>query len=311
MKKLLLLALACQNTYSVSLVYNLKIRRSFSISAFLQTAEEQVFWLFTGLPIIYARDRHIVVPALKQDVYEKNLTGGAILNGRCLAPRNWWLEVTTGVEKQTSKYCGTSTFNASRTGLDDIVFSVGKNFLFYNNALQFVTYAITGFPTRTKVSSQEALDPLIGTRFFSLGAGGEISYGFIHKLKRSLTGILQARFIHFFDRSWSPILPCTARVHPGNLTDIFAILQYREKTHIFEVGYNPTFFTNQSVHLSSGIQEGQNVMRNSFYANYAYAYKTSPILRKPGLFGFGFNIGRANLFDTKITAAWINVSILL
>jgi hypothetical protein len=297
-----------QDMLSVSLVYNMKIRRAVSLGAILQS-EQRVFWLLTALPIFYERSRHIVAPTLHQNIYTKDKTAGAIFNIRGITSDHWWLEFTTGLENQKTVSCGTATFKTSRTGFDDIVLSAGKNFFLNDNA-QCVVYGICGFPTKTSVNLLEAQGPLVGSRFFGLGAGAEFSYSFIKKLQRSLLAVAQARFVHFFNRKWFPILPCTAQIEPGNITDLFIIMQYRERKDVFEVGYNPTFFTNQGVRFQASHVASPNFVRNSFYANYLHLFMKSWIFKRPGAVGAGFNIGRADIFDTKIAACWFNVSLL-
>lgn len=297
--------------HAVSLVYNMKIRRAFAAENFIQSQpEKKSFWLLTALPIIYFKERHIQVPLKKQDFYEKVFLIGSIFNIRFLAPYNWWLEFTTGVESQKNVNKGTQTFTKSRTGFDDVVFTLGKNFFFHLDKGQVALYVITGFPTKYRVTLQEAFDPLVGTRFFGLGAGAECSYSFTRTPEQSLTGILQTRFVHFFDRSWEPILPCGGKIEPGNITDLFMILQYRYKIDVFEVGYNPTFFTNQATRVSCKKIESPYFVRNSFYANFTHVFKESLLLKKPGGIGTGLNISRSKLFDTKIFSFWINVTLL-
>jgi hypothetical protein len=308
---LMIIFTARETVYSVSLVYNMKIRRAISAHVFEHIFPGKTnFWLLTALPIVYTRSRHIVAPLTSQDLYEKTLLAGSVFNVRFLAPHYWWLEFTTGLENQTDHTCGTQTFKDSRTGFDDIVLTAGKNFFFHDEKGQISFYAIGGVPTKFQVTPQETYDTLVGTRFFGLGAGGELSYSFIKSLKQALIGILQARCVHFFDRAWSPILPCGAQIQPGNLTDLFLIMQYRHKVNIFEVGYNPTFFTNQAALLPTEKIKSPNIVRNSFYANFIHVFKKSLLLKKPGGIGTGINISRSETFDTKIFAWWINLSLL-
>jgi len=300
-----------QSITAVSLVYNMKIRRAVSSSFFEHIFPgKKNFWLLTGLPVVYTRSRHITVPLTQQNVFEKTFLAGAIFNARFLAQHYWWLEFTTGLENQKDTVRGTQDFKASRTGLDDIVIAGGKNFLFHDEKGQIALYGIMGFPLKWDVTVQESFDALVGTRFFGLGAGTELSYSFIKTLKKAFNAILQIRYVHFFDRAWVPILPCGSKIQPGNLTDLFMILQYRHKFNVFEIGYNPSFFTNQAVILPKEKVHSQNLVRNSFYANFTHVFKKSLLLKKPGGIGTGFNISRAETFDTKIFAWWVNLSLL-
>jgi hypothetical protein len=88
------------------------------------------------------------------------------------------------------------------------------------------------------------------------------------------------------------------------------ILQYRHMLNVFEVGYNPTFFTNQAARLCNEIVHSPSFVRNSFYANFIHVFKESALLKKPGGIGTGLNVGRSSMFNTKIFAWWVNISLL-
>lgn len=307
---ILCFALFTSQASAITLVYNMKIRRQFNAaaSAVLHRDKKSIF-IATAVPIIYKRDRHIVDKSLAIDIQEKRLSGGSILNFRYVAPKAWWAEVTTGIEHESVKVRGTSCFKDSRTGLDDIVLSAGYN-MFPTENSQFVLYGLAGIPTRRKVTALEVQDTLVGTRFYSIGAGAEFSYSFINSLKESLIAILQARFIHFFSRNWAPVLPIDAQIQPGNVTDLLFTLQYRKKKDIFELGYNPTFFTDQAVILKTGKIEGPNFVRNSMYLSYARVIPEVPVLKTPMLLGAGINIGNSKRFETKILTFWLNISVI-
>lgn len=309
-KIILLTLLLCPHNFlnTVSLVYNLKIRRSFSVHKFLQT-NKKFLWLISAVPVIYQRKSHVVRPERHTDVLVKEFLGGSLFNVRLLAPHNWWAELTMGVERQTSKVCGTQNFKASRTGLDDIVLTAGKNFMIGKKG-QIALYGLCGFPTWNRVTPSDDFGILVGTRCYGAGFGAEGSYSFMKSLKRSLSGIIQTRFVHFFNRHWNPILPCTAKIMPGNATDLFMIMQYREKRNIFEVGYNATFFTQLGVETACKKEYAPNLVRNSLYTSYTHVFPKSFLFHRPGTIGVGFNYGRTNIFDTKNYSLWVNMSLL-
>ena len=295
-----------QTVDAITLVYNMKIRRVFAASALLRK-EKKSIWVATAVPIIYKRERHIVDEDLGINICEKIKSGGSLFNLRYVRSKTWWLEATTGIEKERVTSQSAQPFTASRTGLDDIVISGGHNMFFKEN-IQFVLYGIAGFPTRRNVTLQEAQNALVGTRFFSLGVGAELSYSFVNTLKKSFIVLFQSRFLHFFKRNWSPILPAGAKIQPGNVTDLLFTAQYRKRRNIFEAGYNPTFFTNQAVILKTVTIKGKNSVRNSIYANFAHICKNFPILTTPVIVGAGFSLGESERFDTKNRALWLNIS---
>lgn len=297
-------------THALTLVYNIKTRRSFGIRADqIQLKKKLKGVAITVVPIIYARNRHVIDDRLKVNVCEHRINGGMLLDLRYMPSKSWWLEATTGIEREWVKARGTSNFNAARTGCDDIVLSGGYN-MFPTKNFEIVTYILGGLPTRRKVTLIEQLGTLVGTRFFALGAGAEFSYSFINELKRSFIGLVQVRFLHFFNRKFFPILPCDATIQPGNTTDILITLQYREKKNVIEAGYNATFFTNLAVHLATGTVSDTNFLRNSMYITYARLTKEIPLLKIPGVLGAGLNIGRSKKFDTKIASGWIYMTII-
>ncbi len=294
--------------HSYPLVYSMKIRRSFGTDLFAALNLKNLV-LFTGLPLYYWRDRKIIVPSLEQNIHEKLTAAGAIFNLYAMTQHHWWAELTTGLETQKVKAEGTSNFKNSKTGWDDIILTIGKNF-FTDSKTQIATYVLAGFPIGKTVTPLESLGVLVGSRLFGLGAGAEFSYAFMQSAERSFIGLLQARFVHFFSRSWFPILPIDARLQPGNMTDLFLIAQYRVKKNIVEIGYNPTFFTNQAALFKEGKVVNPNFSRNSFYANYTHLLPHFPVLNIPGALGLGMSVSKANLFDAKSASVWFNMTFL-
>lgn len=309
MKKALLFSLLLINipgAHGISLVYSMKIRRVFRVAD--KITDIKALLVATALPIIYKRDRHIIDQLLNIDIYDKRLIGGSLFNIRALSSSHrWWAEITTGVEKETAHATGSSLFTISRAGFDDVVFSVGYN-MFPIDRMQLVLYGLGGVPTKTTVTALEAQDTLVGTRFFSAGVGGECSYAFISSLKQSLIGIIQSRFLHFFDRGWFPVLSKGSKIQPGNATDALFALQYRYKRDIIEAGYNATFFTNQGLLLPTGHVSTSLFVRNTFYMTYSHVLLDSLKRKKPWVLGLGFNIGTGTKFSTKIVAAWVNIT---
>lgn len=295
-----------QQINSITLVYSLKIRRQFSLAS--EGKQKESKYVTTALPIIDKFEWHVVDENFATDVCEKRLIGGSVFNFRYVSAKSWWLEATTGFEKETVKSKGTAIFDKSRTGFDDIVLSVGYN-MFPAKNMQFVLYGIGGVPTRKEVTIFDAEDTLVGTRFYSVGAGAEFSYSIINTLPESLIVIFQGRFLHFFDRKWFPILPPDAKIQPGNVSDLLVVLQYRKNKNIFEVGYNPTFYANEAYLLDTGKINIPDYTRQSIYTSFSHLYEEFPIINKPGLIGAGFNIGWSKRYSIKILSFWVNFSL--
>lgn len=298
---------------AISLVYNMKIRRVFKVSALLGKDPKPVVVL-SAVPIVYKRDRHIVNNDMTPiDICEKRISAGSLLNLRYVPSQHWWAEVTTGIEKEHLKSHSNinpaASFCTSRSGFDDFVFSAGHNW-FPNEDVQFVLYGLGGLPSKRSVTLFDAQDALVGTRFYTLGIGSELSYSFFNRPKQNLIFVFQNRFLHFFKRSLAPILPADAKVQPGNVTDLLFTLQYRVKANLFEAGYNPTFFSDQAILLKTREIKSHWFVRNSAYASYLYLFKRCPGVNKPIVFGGGLSVAKSAKFDTKIFGAWLNLSLI-
>ncbi|MBI2775597.1 hypothetical protein HYX58_06320 [Candidatus Dependentiae bacterium] len=303
---LFLLLVNGQSAFATSLVYNMKIRRVFNVSAILGR-QQKTRILATAVPIFYKRDREFLDTARAINFTEKRSTIGSLFNLRATSPLSaWWGEITTGVEHEHFKTSGSQNLSASRTGFDDIVFSSGHNW-FPNKKTQVVCYAIGGIPTDFKVDPVDINDTLVGTRFFSAGFGSELSYDFIATLRQSCIIIFQNRFLHFFDRSW-PFPVAGSKVQPGNVTDLLLSVQYRIKRTLFEGGFNSTIFTNQAALLPNQKINAPLYVRNSGYITFTHLVKQCPGLKMPLLIGAGFSGARATLFKTRIISGWLTIS---
>jgi len=306
----------------ISLVYNLKTRRIFffggsaAAGALSPLAKKKSIWLLSIIPIVYKRKRHIVTDILDRnlhvipiDVFEKRVIRGSIFNLRYIYKRSFWFEVTTGAEKERAISCGTINSDITRKGVDDIVVSTGYN-IFPNKDTQFTPYIIGGVPVNRSLTSEELFDTFVGTRFYGLGAGGEFAYSFVNSLKTTFAGLLQLRSIHFFPKKWTPVLPCSATLNPGNVTDFLIAAQYRKKKTLVEVGFDSTFFTNQAIWLKTGSLETDKFVRQSFYANFGHLFTKFPFIPKPVLLGAGFYVAELKRFDTKISSFWVNFTVI-
>lgn len=310
---LFILLSSVQNIHSVTIVYNMKVRRIFSDPKSLQPATKRR-WVATVLPYFYARKRHIFEQSPTQivNIRDKTLSGGVLFDLRYISPKHWWIELTTGLEKESLKSRGTSNFNISRVGFDDIIINPGYNF-YPTKKSQMSIYALAGFPTRTRVTPNETFDTLVGTRFFGLGTGLEFAYDFIKTRERAFIGIAQFRLVHFFNRRFFPVLPRNAKIQPGNETDFLLTLLYvtnhSDVFDAYEFGYNPTIFTNQAVILPTQTIKTNTFLRNSFYFSYKHLGHFK-LFNKPTVVGGGFSYARTKLFDAKIFACWLNLSVV-
>jgi hypothetical protein len=307
-KRLLLLLIATYIPlgHAFTIVYNMRIRRAFNIPPGLIKPKKIV--LLSALPIYFGRRSHIVTAQPAVDVHEKRNIVGSLFNVRYIPSRNWWAEITTGLENDHSSFEGSDPFSASRTGFDDFLFSGGYRH-FIGDKTQLVVYGLAGLPAGRSVRLDDRYGPLVGSRFYGAGFGTEASYAFIECEKRTLSGIIQQRFVHLFNRSWNPILsPCDI-LEPGNFTDILATLQYRQEVTVYEVGYNPTFFTNQGVITPAATVSTNTFVRNAGYFNVLHLIR-STIPHKPIVIGGGVNAGATKQFSAKTFSVWFDVTVV-
>lgn len=295
------------DSHAVTLVYNLRVRRIFAIAPVLQRFTSRKVW--SVVPIYFFRNSTIV-PTLVEDITicEQRRVGGSLFNLRYIHSKHWWLEVTTGIETDHGDFTGDDIFRASRTGFDDIVLASGYRH-FIGQRGQLVGYSLIGLPTRRTVTLEDRYGPFVGTRLYNIGIGLEGSYGFVSLLRRSLSFIVQGRFIHGFNRSWVPILPKNARIQPGNVSDLLYSVQYRNKRTIVETGYDLTIFSQQAIRFPTETISTPTFVRHGGYLTVSHLIPKA-LLKKPVLVGMGGNINHSNRFDTTSIAIWIFGSLI-
>lgn len=304
---LLLIATYMPLSHAYPIVYNMRIRRAFRVPFPLK---KKSFTLLSALPIYFGRRSHIVTETPAVDVHENRNVVGSLFNVRYLPSLNWWVELTTGLENDRSSFEGSDPFSASRTGVDDFLFTGGYRH-FIGDRTQLVIYGLAGLPAGRKVSKDDRYGPLVGSRFYGAGFGTEASYSFIDHEQRTLSGILQQRFVHFFSRHWFPILPPCDVIVPGNFTDLLVTLQYREKVTAYEAGVDFTFFTNQAVQTPAATVNSNNFTRYAGYINVLHLIKsTMHEGRIPVVIGGGLNISDTKMFHAKTYSVWLGVTIV-
>ncbi len=289
----------------VTLVYNMRVRNILSLPRILERYKNKL--ITSVVPLYYHRSSKLFNATIGLDGRETRNVGGAILDLHYAPDKNWWFEATTAVAIDHGVFTGTDSFKASRGGLDDFVLSTGYRH-FWGSCCQFVAYGLAGFPTKTKVDLIDRHTPLLGTRLFSLGVGGEASYSFINKNKRSLNAVGQIRVIHGFNRKYDPVLPSSSSIQPGNVTDLLFTLQYRERKTFFEVGYNPTFFSNAGIVSPVGTIKADTIIRHGGYFSLSHAFLPG-LFNKTNLVGLGISANHASQIDSTVITTYAFLSI--
>lgn len=296
-----------QQLLPVSLVYSMKIRRIFAPSI---PMARRSHILLSAAPIINYRTRVLSSDILGASICntEKSLSRGSLLDIRYMQ-KTGWFEVTTGVGKESICTTGTNNFRASRTGLDDIVCAGGYTLLLSERS-QFDMYGLAGFPSKRALQSFEVFDTLMGTRFFSVGGGAEVSYSLLQTSERTLFFSLQGRIIHFFDRTWSPILPDTARIKPGEIIGILCAGNYTKNKLSIEVGYNPSISINQAILLDKQTVRGSTFIQHSCYIDTDYSFKKTPSTGQTTLIGAGLSLGITPKYRARMVTGWLHATII-
>ncbi len=304
---IVLLICSCIRVDAVTLVYNMQLRRFFEQ---MTAADRHYHWLLSAIPLVYIRTRTIDDPRFNIFAREKRLAVGPLLNARYVASKYWWYEITTAFEKEYGKSKGTVNFSRSNFGMDDIVLTAARAFYPIKN-MQYVVYGMAGFPIRQKINLFDAQDPFIGTRFYSLGIGSELSYSVKNSTQKSaLMWLFQNRFIHFFQRSWFPILPQGSKIKPGDLIDLLVAVHYRKKLNSFEIGFDQTFFINAALILPDRVIKNKNFARQVVYANASHIVKNFPLLDTPVVLGAGFVVGYSGRFKTRLCIGSLNFTVV-
>ncbi len=296
---IIVLLLCNQEASAVTLVYNLRVRIIFNVPEVLERIQSRT--IFSVVPIFFHRTSEIETRT-NDIVCETRNAGGALLNLRYVPSQHGWVEVTTGIEKDSGKFAGSDPFRASRTGVDDIVLSGGYRHFISN--WQLVAYGLVGLPTRRAVTLCDRYGPLVGSRLYNVGVGGEVSYSFVSELKRSVAIVGQVRLIHGFNRRWFPILPKEDIIQPGNGTDLFFSLQWRENRTVFEAGYDATIFSNQAIIKPTVTLTTDTFVRHSWFASIAHGFEQG-LFDKPAVIGAGFNVNVAKQFNAKAFVLWV------
>lgn len=282
---IIFLAFPLQGT---SLVYNLKIRRSFTEVAPFLKEQNGFTYVLTSLPVFYYRKARFIIDRTDDDICDKRVGGGSIFNVR-VPSKHWWGEVTTAIHKESVESTGTQCFKASRASFDDIVFAGGYN-AYPAKGHQVTIYGLAGFPTTRKLMLTDAQRPLVGTRFFGLGGGLEYSYSYISTPKNNLAGIIQGRVIHFFKREAELLLGNDGELQPGQTVDLLLSLRFRHKRTVVETGYNPTFFVNAAVILPDETIPVKTLIRHGGYIGVVH-------LTKKKLGNASFAVGGALVYN--------------
>jgi hypothetical protein len=275
---------------TISLVYNLRIAET-TKNQFIVFKEKHPS-VITVTPVIQFRKTH-------NDLRE--FVGGG-LGTYIYATDHWYGRVNAAVGRSAETNC--MGISDGRTDLDDILFSGGYGHRL--NEYAKVTFsAHFGIPTH-KDGSLQGIQ--LGTGHYGLGAqvDGSLKVHTNHALMAAL------RFIHFFPRNVKTILgPERFNFSIGNLVDLFFTYQGNWERHQLEVGYNPTFLFDASIHPSlATVVKQTDFIASSFYASYRYGFMLCG-LPSGIIFGtsYGFDHSPKIFGDKYIVTSWFSFGV--
>lgn len=218
------------------------------------------------------------------DQWHENRFSAGLIEALRLTHNHSWIEFIAAFGKERVHLDQQGTIiNESRFGMDDFLIDIGHNFLDATGKKQLLVHWLTGIPLTKKVSLAEVNQPLWGTRTYATGPVIEGVYEFVRSEADDIFIGLIARFLHRFERRYTPILPANAFLHPGNTLDILALFHYRHYTQNIEAGYVFSRYSKISYEFPDHIQRFSTERYDSFYLDYFYYYA-------PRSMGFEINI---------------------
>ena len=287
-------------TYPWTFVYYLIHRRQDDLTK-AKPFNDRAISSFSIIPEVTGITRHITDEPNLIDVQEESFLGGAIFDFKYVGVQPWWFGIRTALIQENSKVTGSNNFTLSRFGFDDIYIQGGYNFVLTDD-WQLAMHGGVGLPTSLKPDENELFNTLGGSRLFSMGLGGELSYAVINKKDQVLSLNFHTRLLHFFTRSFTPILQCGEKLQPGNATDIFPSISYTHGDHYLEIDYDLIIFTNVAV-LSNPNRYLPVMYQHAPYIQYYYTINW-PRTHVTTTVGMGLQYSYARLFDRKQWQAW-------
>ncbi|MGB8467623.1 MAG: hypothetical protein WCE21_01340 [Candidatus Babeliales bacterium] len=262
-----------------------------------ETSIPDATYAFTAFPTLYQSFRHLTVGMFNNpiDVQNNRSLFGSMLNF-CYHDnkRNWWGEISVAPEKEFVSLKGTTSLSSSHFGLDDSLFTIGYDY-YPCQDIEILPYLTGGIPGTRRISLRDIFEPLVGTRCYALAQGVELVANLLRWEKSKCDFIFQERLAHFFKRKYAPLLPEDAKFARGNQTDFLFTVQYGTSKHFLEIGYNPTFYTNQEVIVPfTPTIKSPGYITHSPYFIYLYTAERLPLLNCSGSIGLSGWIVFAN-----------------
>lgn len=213
-----------------------------------------------------------------KDEYRKGHFLGALVDARYTC-HTWWAEAMTAVAVETVKdfthskddkaqerdcCCSDNCHTDTQFRLDDILFSLGRDYDFEDGqSISF--YGLVGVPTQSPDAFKA---PLVGTGFYTLGAGFDGEYRFYEEQDYAISLIASGRLFHSFKRRLhvtfkekngkTSLVPAedfnrqgVVKFDMGNRFDALVGVEYSLLDHRFELGYAPSVPFGQRIRIKN------------------------------------------------------------
>lgn len=256
-KKSTTLFIACSlifNLYPAStLVYNLRIA---------ETTTTRRFEEFGNLPWVAAIT---TVGQFRQSRADVNQALGGALATMSYAQKKWFVRLDFAAAHVRLKSQNFPSLDQSRTQTDDLLLSGGYGFSSSERS-QFSLSGLLGIPTHKPLDL-----PLVQFGSGHVGLGVQLDNNYKYWSINSLRSA--ARYIHFFQKQQTTLdllSPTIFDFTYGNAVDLYVAhrTNWKQK-HMFDFGYNPTFFFG--AHVEPDVEEVNdelNFIRSNFFATY-------------------------------------------
>ncbi len=280
--------------FGISMVYNFRIAEV-TKQPILEKSSKQNHNNQNNRAIALLFDQYIK----KYDGTKQNYAGGLASYGYDFVP--YYFRIDCAVSHIHEKINNTTPF--SGTEMDDLLSTVGRNFIISNNASLSLS-GLFGVPTH-KVYR------LLHTDFGYSQIGTGLQLDGLYSFNHAGDFVYGARYVYFVPRNAWDNLEQKHRFTIGNVADLLVAYKNRWNKHGLELGYTSRFdFSTHVYPKLDNIVEKINYTRSNFYLIYKYKFFIKDI---PNRFlfniSYGFDHSSKTFGDKDIVTLWASWNI--
>lgn len=248
---------------------------------------------------------HYTLVALLFDQFQKrrsgikeNYAGG--LASVIYNAHNYYARIDTALARFNQKKNMQTLYRNVQT--DDLLFTVGRNFMFDNDRSLLTLSGLFGVPTHRNNALRS-----IDFGYAQVGAGLQLDGSYLLNEQTSSGLLYGARYIYYVPRTTFDCSGNRYRFSIGNIGDILgAYKRYWENTHGIELGYSFRSDFGASVSpVINGLAHQTNYNRSNFYFVYKYKLPQGHTMHR-FLFNisYGFDHGHKREGYKSIVTLW-------